>query len=118
MTDRPVSDWVGKRLRDRYEIRQELGKAIGRRTLLADDLQEQRPVVLKLLTFGSDFEWANLRLFEREGEVLKSLDHPGIPSYLDYFEIDLPQAKGYALVQSYAEGKSLQDHQKAGRTFN
>ncbi|MDJ0703290.1 MAG: serine/threonine-protein kinase [Leptolyngbyaceae cyanobacterium MO_188.B28] len=118
MTEQSTSDWVGKRLRDRYQIRQELGKAVGRRTLLADDLQEQCPVVIKLLTFGSDFEWANLRLFEREGEVLKSLDHPGIPSYLDYFEIDAPQAKGYALVQSYVEGKSLQDQLQSGRTFN
>ena len=71
MTDRPGSDWLGKRLRDRYEIRQELGKAIGRRTLLADDLQAQRLVVIKVITFGGDFEWANLRLFEREGEVGK-----------------------------------------------
>ena len=118
MTERSTSDWAGKRLRDRYQIRQELGKAVGRRTLLAEDLQEHRPVVIKLLTFGTDFEWANLKLFEREGEVLKSLDHPGIPNYLDYFEIDSPQAKGYALVQSYVEGKSLQDQLQAGRTFN
>ncbi|MCG8367122.1 MAG: serine/threonine protein kinase [Pseudanabaenales cyanobacterium] len=117
MTDRPASDWLGKRLYDRYEIRQELGKAIGRRTLLADDLQAQRLVVIKVITFGVDFEWANLRLFEREGEVVKSLDHPGIPDYLDYFEIDLPQVKGYALVQSYVDGRSLQEHLQAGRTF-
>ena len=102
----------------RYKIRQELGKAVGRRTLLADDQQEHRPVVIKLLTFGPDFEWTNLKLFEREGEVLKSLDHPGIPNYLDYFEMDSSQAKGYALVQSYVEGKSLQKHLKLGRTFN
>ena len=118
MTDRPGSDWLGKRLRDRYEIRQELGKAIGRRTLLADDLQVQRLVVIKVITFGGDFEWANLRLFEREGEVLKSLDHAGIPDYLDYFEIDSPQIKGYALVQSYVAGQSLQAHLQAGRTFS
>ena len=118
MTDRPGSDWVGKRLHDRYEILQELGKAIGRRTLLADDLQEKRPVVIKVITFGDDFEWASLRLFEREGEVLKSLDHEGIPDYLDYFEIDSSQTKGYALVQSYVAGKSLQDHIQAGRTFS
>ena len=118
MTDRLVSDWIGKRLRDRYEIYQELGKAIGRRTLLADDLQTQRLVVIKVLTFGNDFAWADLRLFEREGEVLKSLDHAGIPNYLDYFEIDSPQAKGYALVQNFVDGLSLQDYLKAGRTFS
>lgn len=118
MSDRAVSDWLGKRLCDRYEIRQELGKAVGRRTLLAEDLQAKCPVVIKVLTFGNDFEWANLRLFEREGEVLKSLDHAGIPNYLDYFEIELPQTQGYVLVQSYVEGQSLQDHLQAGRIFN
>ena len=110
--------WLGKRLNNRYEIRKELGKAVGRRTLLATDLQENCPVVIKVLTFDSDFEWTNLRLFEREGEVLKSLDHEGIPDYLDYFEIDLPQAKGYALVQSYVDGQSLQAHLESGRSFS
>ena len=118
MSERPNSDWLGKRFQDRYEIRQELGKAIGRRTLLADDLQSQNPVVIKVVTFGNDFEWADLRLFEREGEVLKSLNHAAIPSYLDYFELDLPQTRGYALVQSYVEGRSLQEHLQAGRSFN
>ena len=118
MTEQFGSDWLGKRLCERYEIRRELGKAIGRRTLLAKDIQTQRDVVIKLLTFGSDFEWANLRLFEREGEVLKSLKHDGIPNYLDYFEIDLPQVKGYALVQSYVNGRSLQEQLKSGHTFN
>lgn len=110
--------WIGKELNDRYKIRKELGKAVGRRTLLADDMQETCPVVIKILTFDSDFEWTNLRLFEREGEVLKSLTHEGIPNYLDYFEIDLPHAKGYALVQSYIDGQSLQEHVEAGRRFS
>ncbi|MFG6106897.1 protein kinase [Leptothoe sp. EHU-05/26/07-4] len=110
--------WLGKCLNNRYEIRKELGKAVGRRTLLADDTQAQCPVVIKVITFGNDFEWANLRLFEREGEVLKSLNHAGIPGYLDYFEIDLPSAKGYALVQSYVHGQSLQEHLQTGRSFS
>ncbi|MEM8809702.1 MAG: serine/threonine-protein kinase [Cyanobacteria bacterium P01_G01_bin.38] len=118
MTTSPTSDWIGQRLCDRYEIRQELGRAVGRRTLLADNLQARCPVVIKIITFGQDFEWANLRLFEREAEVLKSLHHQDIPDYLDYFEIDRPQDKGYALVQSYAEGQSLQGHLQGGRTFN
>ncbi|MEM6425442.1 MAG: serine/threonine-protein kinase [Cyanobacteria bacterium P01_D01_bin.128] len=117
MTAQLESDWLGKTLRDRYTIRRELSRAIGRRTLLADDLQTHQPVVIKIITFGGDFDWADLRLFEREGEVLKSLAHAAIPGYLDYFEIDLPQAKGYALVQNYVEGRSLQDYLQAGRTF-
>ena len=28
-----------------------------------------------------------MELFEREARVLKSLSHPGIPQYIDYFEV-------------------------------
>lgn len=99
---------------DRYEIQKQLGKNPGRKTVLAVDRQTQELVVVKMLTFGEDFEWQSLKLFEREAEVLKSLDHPAIPHYLDYFEID----RGFALVQSYINAKSLEEHIRSGRTFN
>lgn len=83
-------------------------------TLLALDHQTQELVVIKLLTFGEDFEWRSLKLFEREAEVLKSLDHPAIPCYLDYFEVE----RGFALVQSYINARSLEEHIRTGRTFN
>jgi serine/threonine protein kinase len=75
-------------------------------------------VVIKLLSFGNDFEWDDLKLFEREAETLKALTHPAIPRYLDFFELDLPNSKGFALVQTYVEGSSLDQHLKAGRTFS
>ena len=52
-------------LGDRYQVQQQLAKKPGRRTLLARDLQTQELVVVKLLSFGSDFEWDALKLFER-----------------------------------------------------
>lgn len=109
--------WIGTVLRDRYELQRQLGRTAGRRTFLAQDTQTEQAAVVKLVTFGDDFEWADLRLFEREGEVLKALEHPAIPRYLDYFEVDLPYARGYALVQSYVEGRSLQEAVQSGRTF-
>jgi serine/threonine protein kinase len=102
----------------RYQVKQQLGKRAGRRTLLACDPETQELVVIKLLSFGSDFDWDDLKLFEREAETLKALNHPFIPRYLDYFEIDLPKLKGFALVQTYIEAKSLEEHLKAGRTFS
>ena len=39
------------------------------------------------MLFGPDFSWEDLKLFEREAATLKSLDHPAIPIYLDYFEL-------------------------------
>ncbi|HBE34385.1 MAG TPA: serine/threonine protein kinase, partial [Cyanobacteria bacterium UBA11368] len=88
-----------------------------RRTLLARDRQTQELVVIKLLSFNSDFEWDDLKLFEREASILQALSHPAIPRYLNHFEIDLPQGKGFALVQSYIQAKSLEEHMKSGRTF-
>lgn len=102
----------------RYEIQQQLGKKTGRRTFLARDLQTQDRVVIKLLTFGDDFEWDDLKLFEREAEILQTLSHPAIPHYLNHFELEPATGKGFALVQSYIEAKSLEAHLKAGRTFS
>jgi len=103
---------------ERYEVQQQLGKRAGRRTLLARDIKTQELVVIKLLSFGNDFEWDDLKFFEREAETLKSLSHAAIPRYLDYFELDSPSGKKVALVQTYVEGKSLEEHLKAGRTFS
>jgi hypothetical protein len=85
---------------------------------LATDLQTERSVVVKLLLFGVDFIWDDLKLFEREAAVLKSLDHPAIPQYLDYFEVKADQGNGFALVQTYLGAKSLQDWVQSGRTFS
>jgi len=109
---------LGDRFSSRYEVQQQLGKRAGRRTLLARDIITQELVVIKLLSFGNDFEWDDLKLFEREAETLKALSHPAIPRYLDYFEIDSSNLKGFALVQTYIEAKSLEEHLKAGRTFS
>jgi serine/threonine protein kinase len=107
----------GQILSDRYEIQQQLGKKAGRRSLLARDLKTEELVVIKLLCFDSDFEWDDLKLFEREAETLKSLYHLKIPRYLDYFEVNSPTIKGFALVQSYIPAQTLEQYLKAGRSF-
>jgi serine/threonine protein kinase len=105
-------------LQERYAIEKQLSKNAGRRTLLARDLQTQELVVIKLLTFGGDICWDDLKLFEREAQTLQQLSHPAIPRYLDYFEVDTPTGKGFALVQSYIPAKSLEEWLKSGRTFS
>ncbi|HYW21647.1 MAG TPA: serine/threonine-protein kinase [Nodularia sp. (in: cyanobacteria)] len=108
-----VSEIVG----DRYEVQQLLGKKSGRRSLLARDQVTGELVIVKLLSFNSDFEWDDLKLFEREAETLKSLSHPAIPRYLDYFEVNSPNIRGFALVQSYVPAQTLEQYLKAGRSF-
>lgn len=103
---------------DCYEIQQLLGQQPGRRTVLALDLQTRQQVVVKQLWLGEDFDWQDLRLFEREAEVLKTLSHPNIPRYLDYLELTSEAGPSFALVQSYIQGRSLEEQLKVGRTFS
>ena len=109
---------INQILNERYQIIQELGRQTGRRTFLAEDLKTQQKVVIKILFLGQDFDWQDLKLFEREAETLKTLNHAHIPRYLDYFELEDDENNGFGLVQTYVEGKTLEEHLKAGRTFN
>lgn len=118
MESQAAGNFADRALNDRYQVQRQLGKRAGRRTFLAQDLQTQTQVVVKLLLFNVDFEWDDLKLFEREAETLQSLSHPSIPRYLDHFELDLSEGKGFALVQTYIEARSLEDHLKAGRSFS
>ncbi len=105
-------------LGSRYSCQSQLGKKPGRYTYLALDEETQNLVVIKLLKLDSDFEWDSLKLFEREAQILQNLSHPAIPQYLDFFDIDSPETKGFALVQSYIDAKSLEEQVKNGRTFS
>ncbi|MDJ0704378.1 MAG: serine/threonine-protein kinase [Leptolyngbyaceae cyanobacterium MO_188.B28] len=103
---------------DRYEIQKELGRQTGRRTVLALDRQTDRQVVIKQLWLGEDFDWKDLKLFEREADVLKALSHPNIPEYLDYLELTSDNGPSFALAQSHINCRSLEAQLTAGRTFS
>lgn len=105
-------------LGDRYEVKQQLSRKAGRQTLLALDRETGEQVIVKLLTFDAEFEWEALKLFERETQILQTLQHPNIPNYLNSFELDEENSKGLALVQTYIEAPSLEAHLKAGRKFS
>ena len=108
---------AGQILGDRYEVERQIGKQTGRWTLLARDLQTQERVVIKLLFLDEALEWDDLKLFEREVETLKALSHPSIPRYLGFFEHQLPNDKALALIQTYVEGKSLEQCLQERRVF-
>lgn len=118
MPSQCMDPFINQILQNRYCIQSILGRQKGRRTFLATDSATGSTVVIKVLFFGPDCTWEDHRLFEREAQVLKDLSHSVIPQYLDYFEINTELGKGFALVQTYIEAKSLQDWVKAGRTFS
>jgi serine/threonine protein kinase len=105
-------------LTERYIPQLCLGRKAGRQTWLAIDRVTGNPVVVKKLSFGRDFLWDDLKLFEREAQTLKSIDHPAIPTYLDFFDLESEEDQGFALVQSYIDARSLEEHVKSGRRFS
>jgi serine/threonine protein kinase len=104
-------------LRDRYQLQDKLSNKLSPQTWLADDLQTQQPVVVKLLAFSDRVHWDDLKLFEREAKVLKHLNHPRIPQYCDYFHLD-DHYLWFGLVQHYIPGVTLKDWMAVGKTCN
>ncbi|MBD0304596.1 MAG: serine/threonine protein kinase [Tolypothrix sp. T3-bin4] len=108
-------------LQERYQIQRQLGNNGIRQTWLAKDLQasngENSTVVVKLLAFGGTVQWDDLKLFEREAQILKQLNHPRIPQYIDYFCID-DRTLWFALIQEYIPGESLKDKLAVGKRFS
>lgn len=99
-------------LQGRYQLKELLGQNAGRQTWLAEDLEAQprQQVIVKLLAFSPQMQWDELKLFERESQVLKHLKHPKIPRYRDYFSVDEDTGSGlpwFGLVQDYIPGSSL-----------
>ncbi|MGA7935853.1 MAG: protein kinase, partial [Kovacikia sp.] len=110
-------------LQERYCLKQQLGRTgAGRQTWLAVDLfSSNHRVIIKLLAFNPQLQWVDVKLFERESQVLQHLDHPRIPKYRDYFAIDEQMGEGlpwFALVQEYVPGQSLQDLLDQGKQLS
>lgn len=73
----------------RYQMIRELGRnrVGGRITYLAKDNQTGQQVVIKQFMFAqSGSDWSGFKAYEREIQVLRGLDRPGIPRYLDSFK--------------------------------
>ena len=89
-----------------YQIIKELGhnRAGGRVTYLATEINTQKTVVVKQFQFATTgAHWSEYQAYEREVQVLKTLDHPSIPQYLDSFQTP----SGFCMVQEYKNAISL-----------
>ena len=89
-----------------YQVIRELGRNRegGRITWLATNLNTKQPEVIKQFCFAqAGSNWSGSEAHAREIQVLKGLDHPGIPSYLHSFET----SDGFCLIQEYIHGSTL-----------
>lgn len=97
----------GEIIAGRYRILDTLGQGGVGITYKAQDLENPQQVALKALSLRRMADWKVLELFEREARILSLLNHPGIPRYLDYFQVDTAQDRSFYIAQQLAPGKSL-----------
>ena len=93
-----------------FKVVRELGhnRAGGRVTYLATPVTKdgmgRLPVVIKQFQFAKrGTSWSDYDAIEREIQVLRGLNHPGIPRYLGSFQTP----SGFCLVQEYKNAPSL-----------
>lgn len=92
----------------RYQIMESLGQGGQGCTYRGIDRDTHRDVAIKVVSLKSMRAWKAFDLFEREVEVLKSLDHPGIPKYFDNYASE--QSGDFFLVMELIPGTSLQQY--------
>jgi len=97
---------AGTLLNHRFRLKRQLNENPIRQTWLADDLILKDKAVVKLLALGGSMQWEDLKLLEREAQILKQLNHPRLVKYRDYFSLD-DQNVWFALATEYIPGSSL-----------
>ncbi|MEM8502871.1 MAG: serine/threonine-protein kinase [Cyanobacteria bacterium P01_D01_bin.1] len=111
---------------ERYRLHTELStedrRKAGRQTFLAKDTEAQESVVVKIIRLDKAIhtadQWLDLKLFERESNILQTLDHPSLPKYKDAFETDIEGVRCFVLVQTYLEANSLETLLQSGKRFS
>lgn len=120
---------IGDKIRDRYSIVDVLGRGGVAITYRAIDLETKSPalkdirsrpvrtashIAIKVISLKQLENWKQIELFQREAEVLAKLNHPAIPKYIDYFDLETATDKAFYLVQELAPGTSLSQLVESG----
>ena len=83
-------------------------------TYEAEEIHTYQRVAIKAVSLRQVTDWKVLELLEREARILASLDHPFIPNYVDYFQIDSESDRRFYLVQELVSGRSLAELVESG----
>ncbi|MBT9558148.1 MAG: serine/threonine protein kinase [Myxococcales bacterium] len=96
-----------------------LGGGAQAETWLATDTTTGARVALKLTTLLRAASLKDLELWEREAEVLRTLDHPAIPKVVDAFHEEGEHGdQTYVIVQTYVEGLNLSERVASGSRWD
>lgn len=109
-------DNIPEKLAFDYEFIKKIGEGANGETWLAQHLFNGRKAAIKCLKLGKIDDIKTLELFNRESELLKSVNVFGVPQFYDYYP---PQngGNGY-LVQEYIQAPSIQTMIDQGTKFN
>ena len=77
--------------------------AVGWSTSATMQMTPTEQVVIKQFQFAKGSGWSQFKEIEREMQVLKDLEHPGIPRYISSIQTD----DGYSIVQEYKDAQAL-----------
>ncbi|WP_233269528.1 Stk1 family PASTA domain-containing Ser/Thr kinase [Alteribacillus sp. YIM 98480] len=100
-----MSDLIGKRISERYQIQDKIGGGGMAHVYKAQDIILERSVAVKVLQpqYNTDEEF--IRRFHREAQAATSLAHPNIVNIYDVGE----EENLYYIVMEYIEGETLKE---------
>lgn len=104
-------------LNGRFLLLRLLGQGGQGRTYAALDSHSGAEVALKELSLSQARDWKSVELFERSAKVLRQLRHPGLPAFVDAFEIERAGVTFFYQVIELIEGESLGDAARRGERF-
>jgi len=101
---------IGQTLGNRYLIQQKIGEGGFSQVYLADDIQQDKQVAIKIINRNFSNESSFQKRFEREVEIMSTLTHPNIIPLLETGNYD----GQLFMVTPYMSGGSLANHLKQG----
>ena len=102
----------------KYDVIREIGHGAQGKIFLANCRSNNKLVVVKQLNINSIKTWKEYELFQREAEVLKSLNFEGIAKFYDAIECLDDEPPCSYIVQEYIKGISLQKMLNEGHRFS
>lgn len=97
-----------------YRLDSMLGEGGAARTWLAIDERDQKRYAIKELQLVKSSNAKQVELFERECAILKELEHPQIPRFIETIVERRAETMSLFLVQELVDGRSLQQILDAG----